>query len=104
MRGDLLVERGLGEGGFVGLVVAVATVAIHVDHDVALELHAELEGEAGDVADGLGVVAVHVEDRGFDHLGDIGAITRRAGVGGQRGEADLVVDDEVNGAACAVAG
>jgi hypothetical protein len=35
----------LGEGGLVGLVVAVLAVAIHVDDDVALELHAELEGE-----------------------------------------------------------
>ena len=37
VRGDLAVEQGLGEGRLVGLVVAVAAVADHVDHDVALE-------------------------------------------------------------------
>jgi hypothetical protein len=97
--GDLFVEERLGEGGLVGLVVAVLAVAVHVDDDVALELDAELEGEAGEVADGLGVVAVHVEDRGLDHLGDIGAVAGGARVVGLGGEADLVVDDDVQGAA-----
>jgi len=103
--GDLLVEDRLGEGGLVGLVVAVAPVAIHVDEHVAVELlRGTSSGELGDHADGLGIVAVHVEDRGLDHLGDVGAVARRAGVAGIGGEADLVVDDEVDGAARAVAG
>ena len=104
MGGDLLVEGGLGEGGFVGLVVAVFAVAIHVYHGVALEEAAELEGEGGDEADGLGIVAIHVEDGGLDHLGYVGAVARGARILRQGGEADLVIDDEMERAAGAIAG
>ena len=49
------------------------------------------------------IVAVHVEDRRLDHLGDVGRIGRRARVARIGGEADLVVDDEMHRAAGAVA-
>ena len=52
----------------------------------------------------LGVVAVHVEDRRLHGLGDVAAVQRAARVLRAGGEADLVVDDEVDGAADAVAG
>ena len=51
----------------------------------------------------LGVVAVDVEDRRLDRLGDVGAVQRRAGVLRRGREADLVVDDQVDRAADAVA-
>jgi hypothetical protein len=51
---------------------------------------------------GFGVVAVHVENRRLNHLGDVGWIGRETALPGQRGEADLVVDDDVNRAAGAV--
>ena len=102
--GDFPVEERLGEGGLVGLVVAVFAIAIHVDHDVAGPLGAEREGELRDHADGLGVVTVDVKNRGLDHLRDVGAVARGAGVAGLGGEADLVIDDEVEGAAGLVAG
>ena len=52
----------------------------------------------------LGVVAVHVEDRRLDHLGDVGRVGgRAAGVRSGR-EADQVVDDDVHRSAGAVAG
>ena len=45
-----------------------------------------------------------MEDWGFHHFGDVGAVHGGAGVAGVGcGEADLVVDDEVDGAARAVA-
>ena len=53
----------------------------------------------------LGVVAVDVEDRRLHRLGDVAAVERRLReCCGRGGEADLVVDDEVDGAADAVAG
>ena len=74
-----------------------------IDDDVVAELLAEVEGEAHGARTGLGVVAVHVEDRGLDHLGHVGRVVRRPR-GLRRGrEPDLVVDDEVDGAARAVA-
>ncbi len=48
---------------------------------------------------GFGVVAVDVEDRGLDHQRHVGRIGRRAAVLRAGGEADLVVDDEVDGPA-----
>jgi hypothetical protein len=40
-----------------------------------------------------------MEDGRLDHLRDVGAVPGRAGVLGDRGEADLVVDDQVDRAA-----
>jgi hypothetical protein len=100
---DLLVHQRLGEHRLVRFVVAVPAVAEHVDDDVALEALAELGGDARAVHHRLRVVAVHVQDRRLHDLGHLGAIGSRARVCRQRGEADLVVDHEVNGAADAIA-
>lgn len=99
----MAVEGGLGVGGFIGFVVAVFSVAVHVDEDVFVEFLAVFEGEFHGHNDGEGVIAVDVEDGGFEHFGDIGAVDGGAGVFREGGEADLVIDDEVEGAAGAVA-
>ncbi len=52
---------------------------------------------------GLGVVAVDVEDRRLDHAGHVGGVHRGARRRRGGGEADLVVDHHVHGAAGAVA-
>ena len=88
--------RGLREGGLVALVVPVAPVAPHVDHHVLAEALAELGGDAADMDYRLDVVAVDVEDRRLRHLGDLGRVARGAGRARVGGEADLVVDHEVN--------
>ena len=100
---DPLVHQRLGERRLVGLVVAVAPVAPHVDDDVLLERLAELEGQPGHADARLGVVAVHVEDGRLDHLGHVGGVGGGAAVVGAGGEPDLVVDHDVDGAAGAVA-
>ena len=51
-----------------------AAVAEDVEHDIAAEFLAELGRDAGGMDHGLGVVAIHVEDRRFDHQRDIGRI------------------------------
>jgi len=100
VRADLLVHQRLGRGRLVGLVVAVAPVADQVEHDVLAEALAEVERQLGAERDRIRVVAVHVQHRRADHLGDIGAVQGRTGVlGGAGGEADLVVDHDVHGAA-----
>ena len=76
---DALVHQRLGVARVVALVVAVAAVADHVDHDVLVELLAVRERQPGHPHAGLGVVAVHVEDRRLDHLGDVGASTPTSG-------------------------
>ncbi len=101
---DELVHAGLGEGRLVGLVVPVAPVAEEVDDDVLLEAVAELEGELHHPHRGFGVVAVHVEDRRLHHLGDVGGVDARPAELGCGGEPELVVHDDVHGAADLVAG
>ncbi len=63
----LLVDQGVhlrvGELRVVALVVTAAAVADEVDHDVLVERLAEFEGEPRHPDDGLGVVAVDVDDR-----------------------------------------
>ena len=100
---DALVHQRLGVARVVALVVTVAAVAHHVDHDVLVELLAVGERQPGHPHAGLGVVAVHVEDRRLHHLGHVGRVLRRAGRVGRGGEAELVVDDQVDRAADAVA-
>jgi hypothetical protein len=101
---DLGIHERLGEARLVALIVAEAAVAPHVDDDVALEALAELHRHLGDEGDRLRIVAVDVEDRRLDHLGHVRRIGRGARELRRGGEADLVVDDEMDGAAGAVAG
>ena len=81
----------------------VAPVADHVDDDVFVERLTEAEREARRPGAGLGVVTVDVEDRRLHHLGDVGRVHGAAGSLGRGGEAELVVDDDVDRAARAVA-
>ena len=60
---DPLVHQRLRVARVVALVVAVAPVADHVDHDVLVEPLAVVVRQPGHPDAGLGVVAVHVEDR-----------------------------------------
>ena len=73
---DRLVHQRLRERGLVPLVVAVAPIAEHVDHDRLLEFLPKFGRDLGREHDGLRIVAVDVEDRRLDHLGDIGRIRR----------------------------
>ena len=103
MLADAGIHQGLGEGRLVGLVMAVAPIAEHVDDHRLAEALAELDGDLGDVDHRFRIVAIHMEDRRVDDLGDVGRIGRGAGEARRRGEADLVVDDEMERAAGAVA-
>ncbi len=103
MRADLLVHQRLGEGRLVAFVVAEAAIAEHVDDDRLVELLPELGRDLGRVDHRFRIVAVDVEDRRLDHLGDVGRIGRGARIARIGGEADLVVDDEMDRAAGAVA-
>ena len=68
-----------------------------------LERLAEREGELDDPHARLGVVAVHVEDRRLHHLRDVGRVDARAAELRRGREPELVVHDDVDGAADLVA-
>ncbi len=103
MVGDRPVHQRLGKRRLVALVVAEAPVAEHVDDHRLVELLPELGRDLGGVDHRFGIVAVGVEDRRLDHLGDVGGVGRGAGEARIGGEADLVVDDEVDRAGGAMA-
>ena len=96
---DLAVELRLRERGLVALVVAVPAVAVEIDHDVALELAPEFQGELDDGRDRFGVFPVHVEDRDLEHPGHVGGVGSRAPLLRRRREPDLIVHDYVERAA-----
>ena len=73
--GDRFGDQRRGERGLVGFIVTLATVAIHVDHHIAAELLAEIECELRGPPEFLGSFAVDVQDRRFDHFGDVGRIS-----------------------------
>ena len=100
---DRLVHQGLGHGRVVALVVTEPAVAEHVDDHVLAELLAVFGGHLGGEGHRFGIVAVGVEDRRLDHQGAVGGIGAGAAVARAGGEADLVVDDEVDRPAGAVA-
>ena len=81
----------------------MAAIAEHVDDDRLLEFLPELGRDLGGEYHRLGVIAIDVEDRRFDHLGDVGGVRRRARISRICRKADLIVDDEMQRAAGAVA-
>ena len=100
---DLPVHQRLGVGGVVALIVAVLAIADHVDDDVFLEPLPVLEGDLDGADAGVGVVAVDVQNRGLDGPGDVGAIAGGACFVGGGGEADLIINDQMDGAAGGIA-
>lgn len=100
---DHVVHDGLRVARFVAFVVSVTAIADQVDDDVLVEGRSILDGEPRTARHRLRIVAVDVEDGCLDGLGDVGGVEGRARLRWVRGEADLVVDDEVDGAASPVA-
>ena len=103
VRTDPLVHHRLGERRLVALVVAMPAIAEHVDDDRLVEFLPELDRDLGGEHHRFRIVAIHMEDRRVDHLGDVGRIRRGARVARIGGEADLVVDDEMQRTAGAIA-
>src|SRR6185312_12193758 len=63
----------------------------------------EFRRDARDMHHGFGIVAIDMEDRRLNLLRNLGAIGTAARIGRAGGEADLVVDDEMDRAAGAIA-
>ena len=74
MAFDLFVHDRLGEHWFVTLIVAVAAVAEHVDHDVFAEFLAIFGCDLRGIDNRFRVIAVHVEDRCLNHQSDVGRV------------------------------
>src|SRR5206468_4870427 len=100
---DRRIHQRLGEARLVALVVAEAAIAPHVDHKITAEGLAELGRELAAESDRLGVIAVDVEDRRLNALRDVRRIWRRPAELRAGRKPNLVVDDEMDRSAGAVA-
>jgi hypothetical protein len=100
---DLCVAQRLRDGGIVDFAVAVAAVSDEVDDHIGVELVAILGGEGGDADDGSRVLGVDVEDGDRQALGEVGGEPGGVRFLGLGGEADEVVDDDVDAASDRVA-
>ncbi|OPZ13663.1 MAG: hypothetical protein BWZ10_02004 [candidate division BRC1 bacterium ADurb.BinA364] len=96
---DRLVHQRLGEHRLVAFVVAAAAIAIHVDDHVALKGLAKFHRQVHGLGDRLGILAVDVKNRNLQHARHVGGVDRRAALARIGGEADLVVDHDVQRAA-----
>ena len=100
---DLAIANRLRDRRVVDLRVSVTAEADEIDHDVRAKLVAELHRHAAHAHHGVGIFAVHVEDGNRQALGQV----RReaAGIGFVRigGEADQIVNDNVNCSADVIA-
>ena len=97
--GDHRVHARLGTGRLIRFVVTTTAVADQVDDHVTLELHAVVDRQLGNEQHCFRVVAIDVEDRRLNHLGDVSTVLGGAGIFlAAGGKADLVVDHDMNGA------
>ncbi len=96
---DARVEERLSDGGIVHFTVAVAAVADEVDDHVGTEFGAVLGGKAANAHDGIRILGVDMEDGDALAARDAGSIAGRMLLDGTRGEADQIVDDDVDAAA-----
>src|SRR5690606_39169214 len=99
---DLLVHERLRHARIIAFIMAEAAIAEHVDHDRAIETLTELRRDLRRMDNRFRVVAIHMEDRRLHHLRHIGGIGRGAAMDRARGEADLVIDNEMDRAASAM--
>ena len=81
----------------------ITTVANNIEHDVFAKFLAILRGDARRKNNGFGVVAIDVKNRRFDHKGDVRTILTRTIFIRRSCEANLVVDNDMQCAAGAVA-
>ena len=84
--------------------MAVAAITPQIDKDIHFETVPKLHRHPRRLYHGFGVVGVDVKDRCLNFLGYVGRIGGKARLVGLGGVAELVVDDDVDGAASAVAG
>ena len=104
MLRHLLVQLRLGERRLVALVVPVAAVADQVDQEVEREALAVGPGQPRRLDARLGVVGVDVHDRHLEAAGQSAGVAGRERLVRIGGEPELVVGDEVDGAADVPAG
>ena len=103
MGADLPIHQRLRERRLVAFVVSVTPVADQVDQEVALEAGAILPRETRGFETGCGIVRADVNDRDLESAGEAARVARAVRLAWCGREAELIVRDDVDGAASVVA-
>ena len=100
---NAVIHLRLGEGGLVALIMAMAAIADDIQHHIRAKHHAEFGCQACAEHHRFRIIAIHMQDWRLDGFRHIGAV--QAGIGMRRngGEADLVIRDDMQRAAGAIA-
>ena len=101
---DALVQARLRDGGIVHFAVAMPAIADQVDDHVGTKFGAIFRGQTAHADHGIGIFRVDVENRHALAARDARSEMRRVFLRRTRGEADQVVDDDVDRAADGVCG
>ena len=97
------VHQRLRVARFVGFVMTKPAKSNHIEHDVFIELLPVIERDLHRAISRFRIVAVDVKDRQLRHARDVGRVDRGASCFRRSRKSDLVVDDDVNRAAGAIA-
>ena len=103
MCGDFFVHQGLRKHRFIAFIVTVTAVANYVYDHVFLKTLTIFRSDAGTMGNGFDIISIDMKNRGIVCLGYIRTIVRGSRKPRGGGEADLVVNDDMNGAASFVA-
>ncbi len=95
----MAIEYRLRVAGVIAFVMSVFAPAEDIDHHVAVKALAEIVSHLRGASARFRVVAIDVEHGSMHHQSHIGAIARGAPFAWIRSETDLIVDDQMNGAA-----
>ena len=97
-----LIHEWLRIARVITFVVTMTAIAHHIDDNVFVESLTVFPCESSDANASFGVVAIDVEDRCLNCLGDVAAIQRRTSELRRGRETNLVIDNEVNGSTNAI--
>ncbi|CAI8254541.1 MAG: Uncharacterised protein [Flavobacteriia bacterium] len=96
--GDGLVEQWLRETWLISFVVPVFAVAKQIDEHITIVALSVFGRKEHRMNDGLDIVSIHVQYRREHHFSNIRTVGRGTRIEVIRGESDLIVDHNVDGA------
>jgi len=99
MSFNFFVHQRLGKRWVIPFVVAVFTVANHVNNHIPLEAVAVVHGQLHHVDAGLGIIPIHMENRHLQHARKVSAVFGAEGIFRPGGITQLVVNHHMHGTA-----
>lgn len=97
MPRDGFVKLGLGKHGLIQLIVSKASIANHINDHISAPLVPPLDGSFQSFTHSHGIVTIDMEYRTVECFAEIGRVGRGSTVDGVGREADLIIDNDMDG-------